>query len=91
MQAAAAKLAGPTAALLHVNPEIFPRHCSYSSPVPLLQVQAAAAQLADRAAALLDVNERALALRTGGLRDMDDDRDGRGPRDGGFGDSFGRR
>ena len=55
------------------------------------QVQAAAASLADRAAVLLDVNERALALRTGGLRDLDDEREGRGGRDNAFGDSFQRR
>ena len=57
----------------------------------LTQVQAAAANLADKAATLLDLNERALALRTGSLREQDDDRDQRGPRDGGFGDSFQRR
>ena len=56
-----------------------------------LQVQAAAATLADKAATLLDLNERALALRTGSLREPEDDRDARGPRDGGFGDSFQRR
>lgn len=45
--------------------------------------------LADRASALVDLNERALALRSGGIREPDDDRDtGRGGP-GGFGDDRG--
>ena len=48
------------------------------------EVQAAANSLADRAGALVDLNERALALRTGGVREPDDDREtGHGGR-GGF-------
>ena len=52
-------------------------------------MQAAAGQLADKAMALVDLNERALSLRTGGIRDMDDDREqGRGGP-GGFGEERG--
>ena len=57
-------------------------------------LQAAANALADRAAALVDLNERALALRTGGIREPDDDRDNGRGGPGGFGDdrsSFSRR
>lgn len=50
-------------------------------------LQAAAGALADKATALVDLNERALSLRTGGVRDMDDDRD-QGGR-GGFGEDRG--
>ena len=45
----------------------------------LLPEQALAEDFADRAGALVDLNERALTLRTGGLRGEDDDA---GPRGG---------
>ncbi|KAK9794329.1 hypothetical protein WJX73_000840 [Symbiochloris irregularis] len=50
------------------------------------RLQAAAGALADKATALVDLNERALSLRTGGVRDMDDDREG---GRGGFGEDRG--
>jgi hypothetical protein len=40
-------------------------------------------QFADKANIMVDLNERALAFRTGGLRDDDDEGQGRGGRRGG--------
>ena len=45
--------------------------------VAAARLQAAGASLAQRAAFLLDLNERALTLRTGGLRDEEGAEDGR--------------
>ncbi len=45
------------------------------------QMQQLAVQFADKAAVMVDLNERALAYRTGGLRDNDDDAPGGGRRE----------
>lgn len=46
------------------------------------RLQSLAMQFADKAATMVDLNERALTLRTGGLRDSEDDM-GRGYQEGG--------
>ena len=46
------------------------------------RLQSLAMQFADKAATIVDLNERALTLRTGGLRDGEDDM-GRGYQEGG--------
>ncbi len=59
----------------------------------MMRVQALAEGFAERAAGLVDLNERALTLRTGGLRGDDDDAGPRGGGGGGYqdGGSYGGR
>ena len=55
------------------------------------RLQQLAVQFADKAMVMIDLNERALAYRTGGLRDNDDEGGGAGPRGAGGGGAGGRR
>ena len=48
------------------------------------RLQSLAMQFADKAATMVDLNERALTLRTGGMRESEDDM-GRGYQEGGGG------
>jgi translation initiation factor 3 subunit C len=54
------------------------------------RLQSLAMEFADRAATMVDLNERALTLRTGGLRDTEDD-GGRGYDNAGFGNKKNRQ
>jgi len=52
------------------------------------RLQSLAMQFADKAATMVDLNERALTLRTGGMRESEDDM-GRGYQEGGGGRRWG--
>ena len=54
------------------------------------RLQQLALQLADKSMVMIDLNERALASRTGGLRDNDDEGGGAGGKEGGTGGRRGR-